>query len=187
MSTPIAVPPNQYYTKVNNTVVDALAVSNALTPDQWKNLVLSSFLGGTMTPVAPTTANVALGSINLASGLITQIFVDGSGLTAARALTIGADTAVNAATLLAYFGLLAVGDCVRLRFATSVTSAAYAIALANTSGTSTYVKITTNAGVSASTQELFASGALANVTQDVTIKAVNVTAGSEAISFIVKA
>jgi hypothetical protein len=134
--------------------------------------------------VAPTTANVALSTDELRQAALNTLFVNAAGLTAARTLTIGADTVANAKQLLAYFGMTTVGQSSVLRLQYIITAAAFTLSLANTSGTANNVTVSLSGGAGAATQVIgVASATSQNGEIIIQARATNVTAGTEAINF----
>jgi hypothetical protein len=94
-------------------------------------------------------------------------------------LSLGADTAANAASLQQVIGVTATGAAKILRF---VPTAAYTGAvLNNSSATATYVKLQLNGGSATGAANLF--GLTLGKTADVVVSATTLTLGSEVINF----
>ena len=119
----------------------------------------ASQLMNTSQNIVLTVGNYAILKQDYYNALSNILYLDGSGLTAARNLTVGADTNANAAYLLSLFGLnnendgtyesptalLGVDQVAILQFNLVSTDAAFTISLENTSGTANAVKIYSDA------------------------------------------
>jgi len=175
---------NTSYTQIRDTEVDATNIMSSLSDRQKTDLVSQSCRLNTT--ISPTTANIALTNTMLLAALSPYSqFIDGSGLTAARNLTVGADTAANAKAIQDLFGMTTAADAVMLRFPLAATSAGFAINLANTSGTHTFVNINLLGGADASSRALAVASSTAQNSSDirVVVTADTVTAGSEVVTF----
>ena len=88
---------NDSFRKIADTVVSASTVA---TPELSKLIFSSSSTGGNLSTVALTGANVALSSANLKTAASQALFISVGAI--GSSLTVGADTAANAATLAVY-------------------------------------------------------------------------------------
>jgi hypothetical protein len=180
MATPVSG--NNGYTSIQNTVVSASTILSAVKPAQMAQLVASGSVPLAST-LAVTTANVALWETQFLQAL-NGLYVNASGLTAARSLTVGADTVANARGLQALFGLNTVGASVTLSFPYAAVGAAFALSLATTSATFANVGISLHGGAVAASQVLAAASATTTNGQNVVqLVATNVTSGSQAVTF----
>jgi hypothetical protein len=185
MSLIVTDPTNITYSQVDNTIVNANTVSNALTAAQWKDLVLNNAVLYGSTPYAIPNLTGALSSQKLIDAIVSYATIDPTAIASAAntILTVGADTAANAKSLLSLANLNGVGESAALRFAITQTTAS-AILLGNTSATNVYVSFA-HSGASGATgpQPIFATGAKAGVTDLVVMYAQSVTAGNEQVIF----
>lgn len=133
----------------------------------------------------PTTDDWVLTDAALLYASRQMLIINATGMTAARSLTLGADTAARALELQQLFGINRFGGNVVLKMHTYGTQAAFALSLANTSGaTAAHVGVRLNAGAAANTQVLSVASAVENLGNIVIwVIADNVTPGAERIDF----
>lgn len=132
----------------------------------------------------PVGANIVLSDAELLYSVRQSLIVNATGMTAARSLTLGADTPARAKQLQDLFGITRTGGNVVMKLHLYGTQAAFALNLANTSGTANNVRVTLNGGGAASTQILSvvsAVGALGDMV--VWVIGDNITPGAEVITF----
>ena len=140
---------NDSFRKIVDTVVDTSSVANPL-----KALNVSNSFQATAN-VTLTTTNVDLTPSLVLPPVDKVITLDVSGMTAARSLTVGTDTASNAKNLRNLLRLRNSGDQVVLRFLNQGANiSAFNCSLANTSGTSNNVIVLLNSAAPGSTQVL---------------------------------
>ena len=170
------------FRKIANTVVDSSSVSTPIDAN-----IVSVALTATFNVIL-TVANVDLKLFPRG----TPILLDVSGMTAARSLTLGADTAANARNLQNILGLNHVDDQILLTFINvGANIGIYDCSLANTSaGPATFanVAILLNGVTTAASQVLTntavaGAGNMATGVAYVVATATNVTSGSEVIQF----
>lgn len=152
---------NQYFAKVSNSDNQPSTILNGVNQVIVDLQVPAS--DGALNKVSPVGANVTLSDAQLLS-FVTPGFllVKGSGLTAARSLLLGADTSARALQLK---NLLLTNGVHRrlLKFEhCGAANAAFALSLANSSGTSNNVQVSVNGGAVASTQVLMDVSAVDN-------------------------
>ena len=175
------------YTRIENTVVSGSALLSGLSGADINALNFQASLNRNPV-ITVTTANYALTVADLVQAAIDTQLVNGTGLTAARSLTLGTDSASQAAAYISLFGLTSTFDKVTLSFqADQGTNTSNAIALANTSGTANDVKILPAGGSASNTQTLFASAAVGGTVKQVEVTATTLTEGSEVVQFNVLA
>jgi hypothetical protein len=172
-----------YYSRVSNTTISGAALLSTLTGEDVNALNFQGKLTRNPT-IALTTANHALTVDELVQSVLDEQLVDGTGLTAARSLTLGPDSSSQARALINLFDLRVGRGPVLMNFAVGVSSCtAYAVSLANTSGTQTYVQLKASNSTAAATQTLFAASALAGSSRTVEVTATSVASGSEVVIF----
>jgi hypothetical protein len=165
---------NQSYTTVHNAIqktdivdqVDSIVVGSKLP----SNFVLAnSPVVGELPLANPTVADIdltqggsAAGSSYLQSFVAPGfLLIRGAGMTANRFLTLGADTAANAAYLIQNLGLTEGSPSRLLEFRQiGAAMAAYTLSISNTSGTSNYVQFQTAGGAVSSAQPIYAASTL---------------------------
>ena len=180
------------YTKVDNTLVSGSSLMSSLLPDDVRALQFSAAVNNMAPAVMVAGTAYALTSQQLMQALTSSLLVNTQAVTAtAPTLTLGADTADNAAAFIQLFNLddaTALGAVAKrvLSFEMDfANSPAQAVALANTSSpaTTVYVQIKSGGGSSAATQTLFASAAAGGRIQRVEVYATSLTAGAEVVVF----
>jgi len=172
------------YKSISNTSLTGSLISATLSDDQSRDISDKARQAGPhTTSLAVSTANVALSDDQLRQAANGGLYIDASGLDAARSLTVGADTAARALAIQTLFGLTTVNDSVTLKFPYTVTGAAFALSLANVTGTSIYVKVSILGGTADDTQQLATVSASANTLNMVQVTAGNVTAAANTVTF----
>lgn len=178
------------YTKVDNTLVSGSSLMSNLKPDDVRAMQFSAAVNNTTPAVMAAGLVYTLSVQELMKALTSRLLVNTQAVTATNpTLSLGADSADNAATFVSLFNLddaTALGAVAKRVLSFEVdfaNSPAQAVALANTSGTSTYVQIKSGGGSSAATQALFASAAAGGRVQRVEVYATSLTAGAEVVVF----
>lgn len=147
------------------------AVANNITP-------------GAVSPLIVTGTGGALADIQLRQFARQIVLVNAGGITANATLTVGADTAANAARLQRVLSIPQVNDTVMLQMNTFGTTAAFTIALGNSSGTLLNVRFAVGGGASAASAVFAAASSIQN-NGLILIMATNLVAtpGAEVILF----
>lgn len=177
---------NQYFTQINNALLDGNTMLSSLTgPDVNALLFAGAISRNPIITVAGTGTTYALTAADLIQATNNVQLVNGSGLTAVASLTLGSDLPATAAQYVNLFQLTSgSGGKVLMRFQVDQKAqAAFNLSLANNSGTSNYVVVQLSGASSAGTQVLLSSSATAGTQNCVELWATNITSGSQAVVF----
>ena len=183
-----------YYRRVENTTVSGSALQSALTGENMRLLQFDAALKQpSAVNVVGTTATLHPNEWIQAS--ISSLNLQGSTAAANDGIvSLGTDSASQAAAYIAMFDIRTTSDVRMLRFVSSNTlSATTEIALANSSSpaTSSFVKVLLNGAAAAATQNLFvganaigtAQSGVAGSERIVLLSAYNLTSGSQVVNF----
>jgi hypothetical protein len=180
------------YRRVENTTVSGSALHSSLSGENMRLLQFDAALK------QPAAVNVVGTTVSLGPNQLIQASISSLNLLGSTAagndgiVSLGADTASNAASYINFFNITSTTDVRMLRFVSSNTlSATTEITLANSSGTSANVKVLLNGAAASATQNLFvganavgtALSGVAGAERIVLVSASNLTAGSQVVNF----
>jgi len=170
------------YTRIDNTTISGSALLAGLSGLDVNALNFQASLN--RNPIITLTGiDYDLTSADYVQAVVDAQLVIGSGLTAARSLTVGTDSAAQAAAYIAMFNLVHPAVKAVLSFQVSqATNAGFAVALKG-GATSNNIKILLANASSAATNQLFAASAVAGTIKQVEVSATNFTPGSEVVQF----
>ena len=172
-----------YYGRIENTVVSGSELRSYLSGAEVTALEFESAMVR-VPPITLVATDTALSAGDLIEAATHGLLVNGSGLTAATDLTIGTDSASQAAAYIRLFDLQSTNDRRILTFQISdADNAAFATNFANTSGTHVSVNVQLNGAADAATQVLWAASLQAGRMDWVEVSASVLTSGSEVVEF----
>jgi hypothetical protein len=178
-----------YYRRVENTTVSGSALYSALSGDNMRLLQFDAALK------QPSVVNVSGTTVSLTPNQLIQASISSLPIlctTTDGTISVGTDSASQAAAYIAMFDIKTTSDVRLLRFVTTADQGVgIEASLANSSGTSSRVGISHNGGAAANTKILFdgdntvgaALSGVAGSERIVLLTASSLTSGSQVVNF----